>query len=77
VEALRRADHSSKESYRLCIDQETEKRPGPTRAVEPLKNQKMEGVINVYFSVYIIRINNLCSIRNLFWCTLEIIVYGA
>jgi hypothetical protein len=34
AEALRRADHSSKESYRLQIDQETEKRPEPTRAAE-------------------------------------------
>jgi hypothetical protein len=27
----------AQESYQLWIDQETEKRPGPTRAVEPLK----------------------------------------
>jgi hypothetical protein len=37
VEALRLADHSSKESYRLRIDQETEKRPDPTRVTGPLK----------------------------------------
>jgi hypothetical protein len=37
---LRRADHSSNESYRSCIDQETEKRPGSTRVVEPFKKKK-------------------------------------
>jgi hypothetical protein len=36
VFVLWRADHSSKESYRLWIDQESEKRPGPTRAVQPV-----------------------------------------
>jgi hypothetical protein len=41
VEALRRGHHSSKESYRLQIDQELEKRPRPTRAVEPLKIQPL------------------------------------
>jgi hypothetical protein len=40
VEALRRADHSSKEFYRLSMDQETEKRPGPTRPVESVKKKK-------------------------------------
>jgi UDP-galactopyranose mutase len=41
VEALQRADPPSKESYRFWIDQETEKRTGPTRAVQifTLSNQ--------------------------------------
>jgi hypothetical protein len=33
----RRADHSSKESYRLWIDHETEKRVVPTRGVQQIK----------------------------------------
>jgi hypothetical protein len=37
VAVLRRADHSSKELYRLRIDQGTENRPRPTRAVVPWK----------------------------------------
>jgi hypothetical protein len=40
---MRRADHTSKdiqESYRLWVDQETEKGPGPARAVEPFKKKK-------------------------------------
>jgi hypothetical protein len=38
VEALRRADHSSKESYRLYNDHETEnQRPGPKGAVGSVK----------------------------------------
>jgi hypothetical protein len=49
VEALRWADHSSKKSYRLWIDQETENRPGPTAAVEPAqKKKKMYNVLRVF-----------------------------
>jgi hypothetical protein len=32
VAALRRADPPSKETYLLCLDSESEKRSGPTRA---------------------------------------------
>jgi hypothetical protein len=40
---MRRADHSSKESYRLSNDHETEnQRPGPKGTVEPV-NIYMEG----------------------------------
>jgi hypothetical protein len=42
VAALRWADHTSKESYKLWIDQETKKRPGPTRAVEPMEKKTTE-----------------------------------
>jgi hypothetical protein len=40
VAALRRADHSSKSPTACEQDQETEKRPGPTRTVEPFKKKK-------------------------------------
>jgi hypothetical protein len=46
VMCLRRADHSSKKPYRLGIDQETEKRPGPTRDIEPLKKKLESFTIN-------------------------------
>jgi hypothetical protein len=38
VEALRRTDHSSKESYRLWIDQETEKAASAHKACTAIKN---------------------------------------
>jgi hypothetical protein len=47
VAALRRADHTSKESYQLCIDQEIKKRPGPTRAVEPIGGGEYDLVIDI------------------------------
>jgi hypothetical protein len=40
VATLRRVDHSSKESYRLCKkDYETEEEGRAQRAVEPLMNE--------------------------------------
>jgi hypothetical protein len=52
VEALRRGDHSSKESYRLRIDQKSEKRPGSTRAVEPVKNVVSKLCILPEYKIY-------------------------
>jgi hypothetical protein len=60
VEALRRADHSSKESYRLWIDKDTEKSPGPTRAVKPIKKTTVARLVDdtvictLFFSEYLI-----------------------
>jgi hypothetical protein len=42
VEALWRADHSSKKSYRLWRDQQTEKQPETTRAVQPFKKRGLQ-----------------------------------
>jgi hypothetical protein len=41
VAALRRDEHSPKESYSLWIDQETEKWTGPARAIEPFKKENV------------------------------------
>jgi hypothetical protein len=47
IAALRQADHSSKESYRLCKKEygTEEEARAQQRAVEPLMNEKMKELI--------------------------------
>jgi hypothetical protein len=57
-----KADHSSKDSYQLLLDQETERRSGSTRAAETIKTKKKTGI----FIIPLLR-------NGLFWnCVKEI-----